>query len=43
MKFERRFGKRKRGNSQRGLLLVVVLGVVLYMFMNAEKILGNLL
>jgi len=43
MKFERRFGKRKKMNSKRGLALIVLLIIVLYLFLNAENILGRLL
>jgi len=43
MKFERRFGKRKKTNSKRGLALIVLLIIVLYLFLNAENILGRLL
>lgn len=42
MKFERRFAKRKKGNPKRGLALVVLLIIVLYLFLNAENILGRL-
>lgn len=43
MKFERRFGNRKRTNPKRGLFLVVLLLIALYLFFNAEKILGKFL
>jgi len=43
MEFKRRFGNQKRGNPKRGLFLVILLIVVLYLFFNAEKILGRFL
>jgi len=43
MKFERRFGKRKQRNSKRGLMLVILLAIALYLFLNAESLLGKLL
>ncbi|WP_299107897.1 hypothetical protein [uncultured Tenacibaculum sp.] len=43
MKFERRFGNRKRTNPKRGLFLVLLLIIVLYLFFNAEKFLDKIL
>lgn len=43
MEFKKRFGGRKKTNSKRGLLLVILLGVVLYLFFNADKVLTSFL
>ncbi|WP_256369364.1 hypothetical protein [Tenacibaculum sp. M341] len=43
MKFQKRFGNRRKSNPKRGLLFVLLLAFVLYLFFNTEKILGNLL
>ncbi|TYP99453.1 hypothetical protein C7447_10149 [Tenacibaculum adriaticum] len=43
MKFERRFGNQKKTNPKRGLFLVVLLIIVLYLFFNADKIIGRFL
>lgn len=43
MKFKRRFGNRKKANPKRGLFLLFLLVVVLFLFYNAEKIIGKLL
>lgn len=43
MKFQKRFGNRKRTKPKKGLFLVVLLAIVLYLFLNAENILGKLL
>ncbi|WP_299677632.1 hypothetical protein [uncultured Tenacibaculum sp.] len=43
MKFQKRFGNRKRTNSKRGLFLVVLLALALYLFFNADKILSRIL
>ncbi|WP_262509522.1 hypothetical protein [Tenacibaculum agarivorans] len=43
MKFQKRFGNRKRSNPKKGLFLIVLLAIALYLFFNAEKILGRLL
>lgn len=40
MKFQKRFGERKRSNPKRGLFLILLLAIVLYLFFNAENILG---
>ncbi|CAM1334806.1 hypothetical protein [Tenacibaculum aestuariivivum] len=41
MKFERRFGNKKKTNPKKGLYLMAVLIVVLYLFFNADKIIGR--
>ncbi|CAM1343993.1 conserved hypothetical protein [Tenacibaculum amylolyticum] len=41
MKFQKRFGNRKRTNPQRGLMLIVLLVVILYLFFNTENILAR--
>lgn len=38
MKFERRFGQRKKSNPKKGLFLIILLAIVLYLFFNADKI-----
>ncbi|WP_262509543.1 hypothetical protein [Tenacibaculum holothuriorum] len=43
MKFERRFGKRRKSNPKKGLFLIALLILVLYLFFNAEKILDKIL
>ncbi|CAL2102181.1 hypothetical protein [Tenacibaculum sp. 190130A14a] len=43
MKFEKRFGNRKRTNPKKGLFLVLLLIIVLYLFFNAEKFLEKIL
>lgn len=43
MKFQRRFGNKKKSNPQRGLLLVGLLIVVLYLFFNADNFLARFL
>ncbi|WP_442265297.1 hypothetical protein ACSIGC_13295 [Tenacibaculum sp. ZS6-P6] len=43
MKFQKRFGNRKRTNSKRGLFLVILLALALYLFFNADKILSRIL
>jgi len=42
MKFERKFGKRKRTKSKKGLFLVVLLAIALYLWFNAETLLKSL-
>lgn len=42
MEFKRRFGKRKRANPKRGLLLVVLLIMALLLWYNAEGIMAKL-
>lgn len=41
MEFKKRFGSRKRTNPKKGLFLIILLAVVLYLFYNAEKIIGK--
>lgn len=41
MEFKRRFGERKKSNPKRGLLLIILLAIVLYVFFNADKLTGN--
>ncbi len=41
MEFKRRFGKRKTTKPKKGLYLVVLLAIVLYLFFNADKIIGR--
>jgi len=43
MKFERRFGRRKKTNPSRGLIFIVLLAIALYLFFNAENLLGKFL
>lgn len=43
MEFKRRFGKRKKANPKRGLFLIILLAFVLYLFFNADKIIGKFL
>ncbi len=43
MKFEKRFGDRIKNNPKKGLLLILLLAVILYLFFNAEKILKHFL
>lgn len=42
MKFQRRFGERKKSNPKKGMFLVILLAVALLLYMNAEKILDYL-
>ena len=42
MKFERKFGKRKRTKSKKGLFLVVLLAIALYLWFNAETLLKSI-
>ncbi len=42
MKFQRKFGNRKETQPKKGLFLIVLLIIVLYLFFNAEKFLGRL-
>lgn len=39
MKFERRFGKRKRKNSKKGLVFVLLLVLALFLFFNIDSLL----
>jgi len=41
MKFQRRYGKRKRSNPKRGMLLVLLLLIVLLIWHNADGIIGR--
>ncbi|WBX73304.1 hypothetical protein PG913_10650 [Tenacibaculum pacificus] len=43
MEFKRRFGSRKKTAPKKGLYLVVVLIVILYLFFNVDKIIGRFL
>ncbi len=43
MEFKRKFGTRKRANPKRGIYLVVLLFIMVYLWMNAERILNSLL
>lgn len=39
---QQRFKKRKKPNYKRGLLLVLLLVIILYLWMNAEGFIANL-
>lgn len=42
MKFERKFGrKRKKSNPKKGLLLVILLAIVIYLWYNAEALINS--
>ncbi|MGB1043321.1 MAG: hypothetical protein ACPGU6_07995 [Tenacibaculum sp.] len=41
MEFKRRFGKRRKTKPKKGLYLVILLAFVLYLFFNADKIIGK--
>ncbi len=43
MEFKRRFGKRKKRNPKKGLFLVLLLAIALFLFFNAEKLLSKFL
>ena len=43
MKFQRRFGNRKKSNPKRGLFLILLLVIVLYLFFNADTFLARIL
>lgn len=43
MEFQRRFGKRKRSNPKRGIMLVLLLALALFLWFQAENILTSLL
>ena len=43
MKFQRRFGNRKKSNPKRGLLLIGLLILVLYLFFKADVFLERIL
>ncbi|WP_299527377.1 hypothetical protein [uncultured Lutibacter sp.] len=38
---QQRFKKRKKPNYKRGLLLVILLGVILYLWMNADSLISS--
>jgi len=42
MEFQRRFGKRKRSNPKKGIMLVLLLALVLFLWFQAENIITNL-
>ncbi len=42
MKFQRRFGNRRKAAPKKGLFLVLLLVMVLFLWYNAEKIIENL-
>ncbi|WP_262889547.1 hypothetical protein [Tenacibaculum pelagium] len=41
MEFKRRFGKQRKAKPKKGLFLVILLALVLYLFFNADKIIGR--
>ena len=41
MKFKRRFGNKREATPKKGVYLLLVLVVVLYLFFNADKIIGR--
>lgn len=43
LKFKKRFGKRKKTNPKRGLFLIVLLALALFLFFNIEKIIAKFL
>ena len=43
MKFERRFGRRKKSNPKRGLFLILLLAIVLFLWFKAADLLSGLL
>ncbi|MGG8496443.1 hypothetical protein ACQY1Q_08505 [Tenacibaculum sp. TC6] len=43
MKFERRFGRKKKTNPKRGLFLVFLLIIILILWFNAEKFIERIL
>lgn len=42
MEFQRRFGKRKRANPKKGIMLVLLLALVLFLWFQAENIITKL-
>lgn len=42
MKFERKFGRQKKSNPKKGLLFVLLLAIVLFLWFNAESLLSSL-
>lgn len=43
MEFKRKYGQRRQTNPKRGILLVILLVLVLYLFFNAEQLFSKLL
>ncbi|CAL2091353.1 hypothetical protein [Tenacibaculum sp. 190524A05c] len=43
MKFKKRFGNRRRTKPQKGLFLVILLAIALFLFFNAERLLSRIL
>ncbi|CAL2077132.1 hypothetical protein [Tenacibaculum sp. 190524A05c] len=43
MKFQKRFGNRRRTKPQKGLFLVILLAIALFLFFNAERLLSRIL
>ncbi len=43
MKFERKFGKQRQKNSKKGLFLVILLALALFLFANMNTILNKFL
>ncbi|WP_262890148.1 hypothetical protein [Polaribacter pacificus] len=43
MEFKRKFGQRKRPNPKRGVYLVILLFIMVFLWMNAEGIINKLL
>ncbi|MDO6599505.1 MULTISPECIES: hypothetical protein [Tenacibaculum] len=41
MEFKRKFGKKKQAKPQKGLFLVVLLAIALYLFFNADSLLSK--
>ena len=42
MEFKRKFGKQKKSKPKKGLFLIVLLAIALYLWFNAESILNAL-
>lgn len=42
MEFKRKFGRQKKSNPKKGLFLVVLLALVLFLWYNAESLLKSL-
>ncbi|CAL2057451.1 hypothetical protein [Tenacibaculum sp. 190524A05c] len=43
MKFQKRFGNRRRTKPQKGLFLVILLAIALFLFFNTERLLSRIL
>ncbi|WP_299124968.1 hypothetical protein [uncultured Tenacibaculum sp.] len=43
MKFQRRFGNRKRTNPKRGMFLVILLAIAIFLWFYAEKLMERVL